>query len=118
MDFIHGSDLRSHGNLKSSNCLVDSRFVLKLSDFGLTRLRSLQDPMNPEDDPRAYWKRFLWTAPELLRMEDPPLSGTQKGDIYSFGIIMHEMAFREGPFFIENEDITPSGILLYCYLLE
>ncbi len=39
MAFIHSSELRSHGNLKSSNCVVDSRFVLKITDFGLHSLR-------------------------------------------------------------------------------
>ena len=28
-----------HGNMKSSNCVVDSRFVLKLTDFGLLAIR-------------------------------------------------------------------------------
>ncbi|KIH44984.1 hypothetical protein ANCDUO_24981, partial [Ancylostoma duodenale] len=27
--FLHNSEIRSHGRLKSSNCVVDSRFVLK-----------------------------------------------------------------------------------------
>ncbi|CAM6054801.1 unnamed protein product [Sphagnum tenellum] len=35
MTFIHDSALRFHANLKSTNCLVDSRWVLKISDFGL-----------------------------------------------------------------------------------
>ena len=35
MIFLHDSQLRFHGNLKTANCLVDSRWVLKLSDFGL-----------------------------------------------------------------------------------
>ena len=29
------SSIRNHGNLKSSNCVVDSFFVLKVMDFGL-----------------------------------------------------------------------------------
>ena len=53
-------------------------------------------------------KKLLWTAPELLR--DPELAipyGTQKGDVYSFGIIMQEIIYRAMPFFMESE--TPMG---------
>ena len=35
MDFLHRSDLRWHGRLTSSNCLIDSHWVLKVTDFGL-----------------------------------------------------------------------------------
>ena len=35
MAFIQASEIKVHGNLKSSNCIVDSRFVLKVMDFGL-----------------------------------------------------------------------------------
>ena len=38
MCFLHGSELEVHGRLKSSNCVVDSRFTLKLTDFGLPSL--------------------------------------------------------------------------------
>ena len=33
--FIQNSAVRYHGNLKSRNCVIDSRWVLKLTDFGL-----------------------------------------------------------------------------------
>lgn len=48
-------------------------------------------------------------APELLRMECPPPQGTQKGDIYSFGIILQEVALRRGGFYLENEPLSPKG---------
>lgn len=35
MGFLHSSPLISHGNLKPTNCLVDSRMQVKLSGFGL-----------------------------------------------------------------------------------
>lgn len=58
MHFLHSTDIRSHGNLKSSNCVVDSRFVLKITDFGLHQLRSNgHDEDVQHSDSYAFWKR-------------------------------------------------------------
>lgn len=43
------------------------------------------------------FKRGLWRAPELLRLTNPPARGTQKGDVYSFGIVLFEIIGRNGP---------------------
>ena len=42
----------------------------------------------------------LWRSPELLRIEDQKTvgRGTQKGDVYSFGIILFEIYGRAGPY--------------------
>ena len=37
---------------------------------------------------------MFWTAPELLENDN----GTQKGDIYSLGIIINEIVTREFPY--------------------
>lgn len=33
--YIHGGHLKHHGFLKSRNCVIDSRWVLKITDYGM-----------------------------------------------------------------------------------
>uniref|UniRef100_A0A672H1K6 Guanylate cyclase n=1 Tax=Salarias fasciatus TaxID=181472 RepID=A0A672H1K6_SALFA len=108
MLFLHNSVIVSHGKLKSSNCVVDNRFVLKITDYGLSCFRS-ED--NLGTDAHAYYAQKLWMAPELLRMESPPPQGTQKGDVYSFGIILQEVALRRGAFYLEGDPLSPKEIV-------
>ncbi|KAH3893927.1 hypothetical protein DPMN_018079 [Dreissena polymorpha] len=34
MKYLHNSEIGAHGQLRSSNCVVDSRFMLKIKGFG------------------------------------------------------------------------------------
>ncbi|KAF3704659.1 Heat-stable enterotoxin receptor [Channa argus] len=34
MSYLHASDIQVHGRLKSTNCVVDNRMVVKITDFG------------------------------------------------------------------------------------
>jgi atrial natriuretic peptide receptor A len=43
-------------------------------------------------------------------MAKPPPEGTQKGDVYSFAIIVHEIAARQGPFYL-SDDRSPEEII-------
>ncbi|KRZ71307.1 Atrial natriuretic peptide receptor 2, partial [Trichinella papuae] len=103
MVFIHSTDIRSHGKLKSTNCVVDSRFVLKITDFGLNHIHELET-VKEDFLSNSFWRAKLWTAPELLRLDCPPMGGTQKGDVYSFAVILHEMLFRRGVFYTSDEN--------------
>ncbi|XP_075973555.1 guanylyl cyclase at 32E [Anticarsia gemmatalis] len=92
--YLHDSALISHGNLTSSNCLVDSRWVLQIADYGLHNLKA---GCSDAEDALRMERRMLWRAPELLRDPNPPPRGSQKGDVYSFGIILYEILGRNGP---------------------
>ncbi|XP_055970778.1 retinal guanylyl cyclase 1 [Sorex fumeus] len=93
MRYLHHRGL-AHGRLKSRNCVVDGRFVLKVTDHGHGRLLEAQRVLPPP--PRA--EDQLWTAPELLR--DPALErrGTLAGDVFSLAIIMQEVVCRSAPY--------------------
>ncbi|XP_035111170.1 guanylyl cyclase C isoform X2 [Callithrix jacchus] len=81
MSYLHSSKTEVHGRLKSTNCVVDSRMVVKITDFGCN---SILPP-----------KKDLWTAPEHLRQANI----SQKGDVYSYGIIAQEIILRKETFY-------------------
>ncbi|XP_066273633.1 atrial natriuretic peptide receptor 1-like [Branchiostoma lanceolatum] len=112
MAYIHDSEIHSHGSLKSSNCVVDSRFVLKVTDFGLHSLR--EEDSTRDRDSHAFYAGKLWTAPELVRIDVQVPCGTQRGDVYSFGIILQEICVRNGTFYVETEeeDLSPKDIIM------
>ncbi|KAI9098949.1 hypothetical protein K1719_024716 [Acacia pycnantha] len=72
-----------HRDLKSPNLLVDNNWNVKVCDFGLSRLKhstflsSKSTAGTPE-----------WMAPEVLRNEP----SNEKCDVYSFGVILWELA--------------------------
>lgn len=57
MLYLHSSEIRSHGSLKSSNCVVDSRFVLKITDFGVHFLRAHAQDDAFNENSHSYWQR-------------------------------------------------------------
>ncbi|MCP9264121.1 Guanylate cyclase [Dirofilaria immitis] len=99
MYFLHNTFVGSHGKLKSSNCVVDSRFVLKVTDFGFHELHAMEDENVEEIGEHAFYK-----TPEILRNPNAyPPNGTKAADAYSFAIILHEMLFRKGVFYMSSE---------------
>ncbi|CAG7718784.1 unnamed protein product [Allacma fusca] len=106
MIYLHDSDLEFHGNLKSSNCVITSRWVLQLTDFGLYELRSAAGTgMYDPDSPHSYYQNLLWSAPELLREQPMLVKGSPKGDVYAFAIIMFEIYGRKGPYGLCTYDV-------------
>ncbi|XP_046680074.1 receptor-type guanylate cyclase Gyc76C-like isoform X1 [Homalodisca vitripennis] len=96
MLYLHLSAAICHGNLKSSNCVVTSRWVLQVTDFGLHELRQCAETGSIGE--HQYYHNMLWKAPEILRDPHAPVEGTFKADVYAFAIIMHEIIGRRGPF--------------------
>uniref|UniRef100_A0A8R1DKZ9 Guanylate cyclase n=2 Tax=Caenorhabditis japonica TaxID=281687 RepID=A0A8R1DKZ9_CAEJA len=100
LSFIHNSFLKYHGSLTSRCCLIDDRWQVKISGYGLKAIQTL-DNSKKED--------LLWTAPEHLRSETG--ERTQEGDIYSLAIICAEILTRSSAFDMENRKEKPDVII-------
>ncbi|XP_074648740.1 speract receptor-like [Tubulanus polymorphus] len=104
--YIHGSSLKAHGKIKSSNCVVSSRWVLKITDYGCNRL---MEQKQDEVGDYKFYKGLWWTAPEILKLPDCNSVRTQAGDIYSFGIVLYEVIYRRTPY--STEILSPQDIV-------
>uniref|UniRef100_A0A8C7Z3T4 Guanylate cyclase n=1 Tax=Oryzias sinensis TaxID=183150 RepID=A0A8C7Z3T4_9TELE len=93
MKYLHHRGV-CHTRLKSRNCVVDGRFVLKVTDYGYNEVLESQRFPYAEERP----EELLWTAPEVLRSGQAGLHGTLPADVYSFAIIMQEVVIRGPPF--------------------
>ncbi|XP_047464714.1 guanylyl cyclase C isoform X2 [Mugil cephalus] len=108
MSYLHASDIQVHGRLKSTNCVVDNRMVVKITDFGCNAFLSPEQGTEVSAAlllfiPSPTFSTLfascvlsdLWTAPEHLRSHGT----SQKGDVYSFAIISQEIVLRKSTFY-------------------
>ncbi|DAZ98728.1 TPA: hypothetical protein N0F65_006760 [Lagenidium giganteum] len=107
--YLHSADPPLvHGQLKSTNILVDDSWNAKLADFGTRRVaEAVGLDRNRLSSMESDTALLRWTAPELLKLgEERILKGTfppgtscpQAVDIYSFGMVMWELTTGEIPF--------------------
>ncbi|CAI2352479.1 unnamed protein product [Caenorhabditis sp. 36 PRJEB53466] len=90
--YLHHSPIGPHGWLSSSTCLVDERWQVKVTFFGLSAIKQFEVKEQ---------KDFLHTAPEHIR--DIHLPITKEADIYSFAIICSELITKKSAWDLENE---------------
>lgn len=99
LTFIHNSckSLRlSHGNIKSTNILLDKTGNARVSDFGISVFSS---PASAAARPNGYH------APESAGGRKP----SQKADVYSFGVLLLELLTGKCPSIIDNGRLMGSG---------
>lgn len=93
MKYLHGSSIEFHGLLRSGNCLIDGRWILKISDFGIMNLNRL---LKIKPYPKKITD-YMFIAPEHLRKgyRKSLMIGSTAGDVYSFSMIAAEIISRQ-----------------------
>ncbi|GAB9468847.1 Tkl protein kinase [Globisporangium polare] len=94
MNYLH--QLRRsilHRDMKSPSLLVQKDFSVKISDFGLSRVKAQIQTM------AGNCGTVQWVAPEVLGNQ----KYAEKADVLSFGIVMREICTGKCP----NEGMVP-----------
>ncbi|VDN01193.1 unnamed protein product [Thelazia callipaeda] len=108
LEFLHSSAIGYHGSLTPSQCLIDSRWILKLSGFGISKLLykwKIRGLLSAKDrKPLILNSDLYYYAPELRDvLRDMMTRGNEfmsmkqgrAADMYAFGIILFEVVFRK-----------------------
>ncbi|XP_026226382.1 tyrosine-protein kinase STYK1b [Anabas testudineus] len=89
LEFLHSKDL-IHGNIRARSVLISKDFTAKL--WGLHGVYTRKNKAATQKDDSSMKK---WQAPEVLVKK----TATQSSDVWSFGILLYEMAtLGEAPF--------------------
>jgi serine/threonine protein phosphatase PrpC/predicted Ser/Thr protein kinase len=82
-----------HQDLKPENILIDAANIVKIIDFGSSRVAGLTEGAGAKDD-AAFAGTLDYTAPEYHLGEAP----TNRSDIYSLGVIVYELLTGKLPY--------------------
>jgi len=93
-----------HGDLKSSNVLIDDDGRAILTDFGLSRIiEECYQPSGYTTANIAFGGSFRWGAPELTTLDTNDESEsprpTRASDIWSFGCTVYEIVTGHLPYY-------------------
>jgi len=82
-----------HQDLKPGNIMITGEGLVKLVDFGSTKIAGIADISTPVERSELLGTKN-YTAPEYLLGE----SGTTRSDMFSLGCIIYEMITKKLPF--------------------
>ncbi|VDM37368.1 unnamed protein product [Toxocara canis] len=109
--YLHASNVLVHGYLCLQNCLVDSNWTIRLSNFGTeaiiadklrhNEIKHMSEHFLSKNGNNFCHSEHLQLAPEVIReilatKFIPP--GTQPADIYSLGMVLYQILYRVEPF--------------------
>ena len=99
-----------HRDLKPSNLMVDTEGRLRVLDFGLAKLTGMTNPEEASQAPTEAMTQegtILGSYPYMSPEQVEGKPADERADIFSLGVVLHEMATGNRPF----DGETPASLM-------
>jgi predicted Ser/Thr protein kinase len=107
----------THRDLKPDNIMIDGDGRPKILDFGLAKLGAIVSPPSPDaptelkNTTTTQHGSLLGTAAYMSPEQAQGKPVDQRSDVFSFGVVLYEMASGQRPFVGDNTVSTLTAIL-------
>lgn len=89
--YLHVEKKIIHRDLNPSNIMIDNKFNIKVTDFGLAKSIG---QVSSNKMGQSFVGTVAYSAPEIVQRQDY----NEKADIWSLGCILHEIMCLKAPF--------------------
>ena len=100
----------AHMDLKPQNIVIDQYLNAKIVDFSTSLIYKKEKPEDYIKFPYVGTSKYM--SPEILKSDTIKVKDLNKVDLYSFGVILYNLAFAKYPYGLEKEDSHDYNIIL------